>query len=512
MKTMNNPESIIKYNPAQLAFIALRKKHTTLEWSRGTGKSTVLSKQLSDCVHQMPRSTGVIVGNTFAQIKTRTLPSTIKGLEDLGYYKGIHYFVGEKPPKSWKWPEAYQPPLDYKNTMVWYNGTVVTFVSQDHSSSSGRGLNVDWVIGDEAALLDKPLLDTDVLATNRGNEYQVAFYPDGTKKYYKDCELHHSTLFVTSTPITIKGKWIFKNEELAMSNPKEYLFLRANSFVNAYNLGKGWFRDMKKRMSKFLYDAEILNKRIAQIEDGFYPLLREATHTYSSYNNDYFEDYNESSTLSCLGDGDIDLDEPLILGIDWGARINCMVVAQHIGGEIRFIKNFFVKYPKILDHLITEEFNPYYAPHRNKKVYIYYDATGNNHVANSKLTYAEQVQELLTGLGWDVSLMTTERTNTPHETKYHLWNKILAQSDKKYPLFRLNIHNCKETFLSMSLAPAKQGRNDSIRKDKSSERKKNLDQEYATHFSDTGDLIIVGLFLDIMIDSGTPNLPVIISK
>lgn len=488
----------ITYNLAQLAFIIKRVLITILEWGRGTGKSTILARAIIDNVTQLPRSTGVLVAETYAQIKTRTLPSTIQGLEQHGYIKGVHFFVGRRPPEAWNWPEPYQPPLDYKHCIIFWNGTVMLFLSQDGGAASGRGLNVDWVVGDEAARLNKEKFETDVLLTNRGNMYSKAEYPDGTWKYFKDCPLHHSIVLASSTPVTASGMWFIQYDELARLHPDKYVMIRASAEVNRHNLGDEYFANARATMPDFLYKAEVENIRITRVEDGFYPLLNDTAHTYNDFNNEYYFNLANNITPDCQGDHDLDLDSPLIAGVDWGANINCMVVAQRQGDEFRFLKNFFVKPPKIIDHLIDDEFAPYYRKHRNKKIYLWYDATGNNKQANERRTYAQQLKDKLQEHGWTVQLMTERRDNESHLTKYQLWNALLKGDDPRMPKILFNKSNCNELWISMTTAPAKQGQRSAIQKDKSSERNQKMDQEHATHFSDAADVIIVGMFVHLL--------------
>lgn len=488
----------IVYNLAQLVFVLCKQPIKILEWGRGTGKSTILAKDIIDKVTQLPRSTGVMVAETYAQIKTRTLPSTIAGLEQHGIYKDLHYFVGRRPPESWNWPEPYAPPLDYKHCVIFWNGTVMLFVSQDGGAASGRGLNVDWIVGDEAARLDREKFETDVLLTNRGNKMRIANYPDGTWKYYKDCPLHHSITLATSTPITQEGMWILNFEQQAMLEPDRVAFLRASAEVNRDNLGDEYFEQAKASMPDFLYQAEVENKRMTKIEDGFYPLLEEKKHCYNLYNNDYYINLQNNSKPTCLGDGDLNLDAPLICGIDWGGNINCMVVCQDHGSEFRFLNNLFVKHPRVIDHLIEEEFVPYYKDHRKKVMYLWYDPTGNHKVANSRYTFAEQVKKLLETFGWQVQLMTKWGANESHENKYRLWLDLLKGVNPKYPHIKINKYNCKELWISMTTAPAEQKGKELIRKNKSSEKKKGMLQEHATHFSDAADVVVVGMFLHVL--------------
>jgi len=494
----------IEYNLPQLIYAFSLQKFKVCEWSRGTGKSTILGWQIKENVVNLPRSTGVMVASTYAQIKTRTFPSTIASLEMHGLYKDVHFFVGKRPPVSWDWPEPYEPPLDYSHCVIFWNGAVMLFVSQDGGAASGRGLNVDWVVGDEAALLDEAQFNTDVLLTNRGNLERIANYPDGSWAFFREKKQHHSVTLVSSTPITQKGMWILKYEELAVLHPDEYCFISANAETNRKNLGDDYFRVAEETMPKFLYDAEIMNIRVLKIQDGFYPLLSEDAHAYVAFDNNYYSKLTSDEVVNSLGDSDCFMDDPLILGVDFGSAINCMVVAQERADELLFIKNIYVKAPDIIDNLV-DKFADYYVHHKNKLIYLHYDASGNNRVANSKLTYAEQFEALLHAKGWNVIMMTQFNTNVEHSIKYRLWQLVMKGSDERFPKWRINKSNCKELWISMSQAPAKSGYNDAIKKDKKSERNKGYDQAHATHFSDAGDFIVVGMFLNLMYTEALPQ-------
>lgn len=487
----------LEYNQAQFFFLLAFQKFKVLEWGRGTGKSTILGKDIIDKVTQLPRSTGVMVAETYAQIKTRTLPSTIAGLEQHGIHKDIHFFIGKRPPASWNWPEPIEPILDYTHCMIFWNGAIMVFLSQDGGGASGRGLNIDWVVADEAARLDKDLFETDVILALRGGNNKKAIYPDGTWKHYEDCPLHHSVTLATSTPVTLKGRWILKYEELAVLHPEKYCFLSASAEVNRHNLKDDFFETAKAILPDFLYRAEIENERIQQVTDGFYPLLDEQKHTYTAFNNEYYKSLVDNTEATCLGDADLNLHAPLIGGLDWGANINCLVICQDNNSAFNILKNIYVKYPLIIDDLVAK-FVKYYEHHQNKVLNLWYDPSGNNAQANSKRTYAQQVQELLNAAGWTVNLMTRWNNQESHTLKYRLWQNLLKGTDPKYPIIKINKHNCQELWISMTNAPAKQGYNEAIKKDKSSEKKKGFDQAHATHFSDAADVIVVGMFLHFL--------------
>jgi hypothetical protein len=317
-------------------------------------------------------------------------------------------------------------------------------------------------------------------------------------------------MLASSTPLTIEGQWFFKYEESAKDPKNNTLFLRASAMDNMENLGTDFFENQKAIMPDFLYNAEVLNIRVGKITDGFYPRLNERVHCYNRYNLDFYRNMKEDTTLTCESDDDLDPTKPLICAVDWGANINCMVVCQRNGNELRFLNSLYVKSPKILDDLAMEEFVPYYEPHKktNSTIHLFYDPSGNVHVANSKQTYAQQFKKVLEKAGWHVELLTRGQYNVEHLAKHNLWNEILTEKEgvpRKYPLIRFNKNNCKNLWISMTNAPAKRGTNTPIQKVKTSEKRKGFAQEHATHFSDAADLIIVGLFMQIY--TGTDSMP-----
>lgn len=456
-----------------------------IEGGRGLGKSTSIAYQMFKIVTDMPRSNNILVGQTYQQILTRTLPSTIAGLERLGLRKDHDYFVGRRANRKLKWDEPHQPPLDYARSIHFWTGAVFNLVSQDRAGS-GRGLNTDSVIGDECNLLDIEKLNIDTLATMRGSDPRL-----------KDRDMFMTTFFVGTTPLDQIGKWMYKKELEAVADPKSLLYLRASSFENFDNLGEEWFKMMKRSMPDFLYNAEILNIRPARIEDGFYPLLSE-NHFYVNYNYDFYDSIGNRigiESVDSRGDADCNPYQPLEISVDWGASINCMVVCQQDGDELKFINEFYVKSPKILDHLFTEKFIPYYQHHQKKEIFFWYDRNGNSKIANSEMTFFEQARKILEDAGWEVYPMS--RGLDPfHQDKFILWNMLLSEEEAHYPVIRFNRANCKCTIVSMQNAPAKDLKG--ITKDKSSERKKEFPQEEATHFSDAADIIVYGKFKDLL--------------
>lgn len=476
----NMPIRNIELNLMQAsAIIANTKKkipNITIEAARGTGKSTILGWFVKEAVKQLPRSTGILVGETFVQIKTRTLPSTKEGMEMFGMYENIDYVVG-KCGKDLGFELPFQAPDSWSNVIHFRNGTIAVMVSLDNPNS-GRGLNAYWVIGDEAALLTYERLYNNVMTTNRAK-----------KTIFQNKSMLHAQIYVSSVAMTKRGEWFTKREELAKKEPHKYAFIKANAFINAHNLKDGWIDDMRKEaLSQNLFNAEILNIRPRGVQEGFYAQLKPKHYYGSKYNIDLMGGVTEAYTPSCKYDNDLVRGVPLQVNLDFGGKINCMTVSQHLKSinTINFIKEFFRKHPDILDDVV-DDFIDYYEPHKAScnEIHIYRDKSGAKKEANSKTTLAEDVVNRLRAKGWKVVDKTPNTNNPAHLAKYKLINYILAENDERLPKVRINSDQCPNLIISMENAPLKG--DDAFEKDKSSERSKVTLQEHATHFSDTLD-------------------------
>ncbi len=470
---------------AQIMASLAPQKQKFLEWGRGSGKTTYLGYDTLQLVKQMPRASFAMVGSTYSQILSRFMPAIKEGLELFGVYEGVDYVIGSMAGKKMGFKMPFQSPDAFNNIWHFANGCVFQFVSLDHKDS-GRGLNSYAIRGDEAALFDDEKLAINVRNTNRAK-----------KAIFKNASLLHSEVFTSSTPLTKKGKWFTDMEAQAQKNPKEIFFLKATARVNIQNLRADYFEYMRQAYSNdVVYNAEMLNIRPKEITDGFYAQLTEQ-HYYTDYDNAYLEglpvkDLNGKS-FTCKQDLDLQKNKPIVISVDWGANINAMTVSQLQGDTYRVLKEFYVKSPKILDHLFLEEFIPYYEDHGCRDVYFYYDRTGNNRTANSKMTYADQAKAILEKHKWTVYNMTTG-TNPSYMDKFRLINVALKDDGRKnLPKIRINKANCPNLIVSMEHAEI-YDRGRGPEKDKRSERRKGVDQEHATHLSDTFDYPFFSMF------------------
>lgn len=498
---------------------------------RGTGKSEgVLAPKTAKCYFgTMPRSAGVAVGATYNQLLTRTLPALIAGWERLGYVMGQHYLIGKRPTdkwiSQWNWKGPYRPPLDYKYFISWWNGAGCHLVSQDRVGSS-NGITIDWIFGDELKLLNHEKLKTELFPANRG------LIPE-----FKHNPYHHGMTFTTDMPIGTSGRWILDmGEKMDKATVKDILNLQnviyklkgikatalkpmrieidkqiaiindeikelrfgllyyheASTLENIHALGIDYIQQQIRDTTSFQFDTQILNLRPTKIEEGFYPDFDEERHGYFAADNNYLEriDYNfhELHTINCLRDSDRDDNLPLHISIDYNRRIHPMVIAQDDGQEIKVLNGLHALYPAKLKDVL-DMFITYYAPHKRKMVYYWYDHTAVGDMDETRK--CDDVINKLRKSGWVVMPMYTSKAPN-HEAKYRMYGHLLQEDQYYTKYFRINRENCDKLIMSICMASAEQ-RKDGFGKNKNSEKDINFPAEESTHYSDALDMLVWGL-------------------
>lgn len=453
---------------------------------RGAGKTTIMGKHMRDLVLGMPRASFALVGATYTQLLSRTLPSAIEGLEMFGFYQDVDYVIG-RCGKRHGYAMPFQPPQQWNNVIHFANGAIFQLVSLDNPNS-GRGLNSYAEVGDEGLMLDPEKLYNNVKTTNRAQKKEFANNP-----------LLGSEFYVSSMPISRKGMWILEMEAKAKKDPQEYFFIMASALSNPY-LQKDWFKRMKEQApSQLMYDTEILNIRPKGVKDGFYANLNPKVHYYEAYNIGAQEGFDLRTLYkhTSLYDNDVDENAPLDFTFDFGV-FNSVVVGQenNVGKKLqyRILKSMFVKNPKLLDDLLIEQLIPYYRYHKHKVCYIYGGHDGHNKLPNSSRTLYEQIKHILIQHNWTVIVMAKSSAPT-HAEKYLLINSCLKETDPNLPEIRINEHNNPDLIIALERAEAKEGTK-GIEKNKSSERNQSLPQEHATHLTDAFDMPIFHRYND----------------
>ena len=480
------PKVELELNLMQILLEIAEQKTRIIQCGRGSGKSTGAAIDIKNTVYDMPRSKNFILTGTYQQALTRTLPSTIKALEMLGFYKDIHYFIGRKPPVSWKWDDAYEPPLEPKHSIFFMNGTVYDLLSQDTNS---RGANYCNGLADEGQDLDNDKTQSQVIPTMRAEWKRY-----GNKITYRRFSMY------CSMPRNRKGEYIFAFEKLALEHPDEYFYLTAPSRINASNLPPDWFTQQKRILLPSEYDIEIENKRPQQVTGGFYPFFDDRKHSYVDFDNDYLDgviDNNNGYTpeafehMNCLQDKDLRINKPLEISMDYGGWFNGIVTGQENDQyHFKFLSAVSIDEKSSFEDLL-EQWSTYYIPHREKTVFYWFDQTALDRDARSE-TYPEIVKRVLTRNGWTVVEMYIG-AQPSHDDRYKFMVRLYQGNGSELPRVSMNKFHCKWLIVSLNGAKAKQGLK-GMEKDKVDEKNRKIDQRTTTHFSDAHDTLLVGKY------------------
>ncbi|MBQ8223971.1 MAG: hypothetical protein IJZ86_01210 [Bacteroides sp.] len=398
-------EEEIALNPAQMAYLLMPAKNKYVIYSRGTGKSFIVGAEVDENVRLMPRGVTTFAQSTYGQALTKTLPSTFKLLEQLGYKrydtktKTGDYVVCRTPPEGWFRP--YEHLMNYEHCITFSNGHCLYILTQDGNS---RGPNADYNITDEALTLDKEQFDQEVAPTNRGNEHLFGL------KSKNPILKHHGNAFFSSMPYEPEQKWLLEpakyyeeekgihlfdvwnrivklqmqlidaklNADAAMF--KEVwnetirlrrtitpfvsrdgnLFILASIFDNLANVGLSYVIGQYKVMDRLTFMIEILNFIVDKIDHCYYN-LDERHRYYNATNDSYIRDFAENTDFAWQQlaetdsrmDADCNPNKPLEMVCDWGSSACFMEVAQP--GHFDFVTKTL--YPnRIVDNTINEFF------------------------------------------------------------------------------------------------------------------------------------------------------------
>lgn len=397
-------EEEVPVNPAQMSLMLMRARQKYIIFSRGTGKSFINGAELDENIRLMPRGVTTLTQATYGQALTKTLPSTFKMLEQLGYRRYDSktrtgdYVVCRQPPDGWYRP--YEQLLSYEHCICFSNGHVAYILTQDGNS---RGPNADYNITDEALTLDKEKFDQEAAPTNRGNEH--IFGRRSAHPVYK----HHGNTFLSSMPYEPQQKWLLEpsayyekergialvetwnrivklqlqlvqakidgdagqfretwNETVRLRRTIQpfvsqdgTLFMLASIFDNVANVGMGYIVNQYKIMDRLTFMIEILNYIVDRIDNCYYQL--DDHHKYVQPTNDAFIrdfaentdfDWQQLSHTDSRMDADCQPNQPLEVSVDWGSAASFLEVAQpsHYDWAAREVTE------RVVDNTINEFF------------------------------------------------------------------------------------------------------------------------------------------------------------
>lgn len=491
-------------NRAQAYMLAMLCKSMTMVGGRGIGKGLIAASLLRRNVEGMPGSNTGLVGPNSKRMWTNIIPSWDTHLRRWGFVENVHYAWAKKPAKAWGWKEPVIKPMNWENTLSFYNGSYATIISQDRKGTS-NSLSLDYLLIDEAKFIDFNQLKDETIPANRGNGNIFGHL------YY-----HHGIAKFSDMPTTKKGSWFLNDREkcdqenvrvlegliaelMRMKNVVadkvaaherptsaeiHYLrrlsrtvnVLRADTFLykefssieNLEILGEDFIRQCYRDMPPATFRTTIMCRRVEHSEDSFYNSKTDRN-LYTSVNNSYIDslgyDMEKLRHVDCRTDGDIDLTSPLWIAFDANANINWAVVGQPGADmKLRILKSFFVKYERRLPELV-DDICLYYGPLKHKEVVFAFDATfvGNNYGVN-KADFHTVIKECFYRHGWVVREIYIGRPWL-HPVKQQLINGMFL-GQRTYQIL-INEENNPDLLNSIDSAMTVNGTN---QKDKSSEK------------------------------------------
>lgn len=492
---------------------------------RRLGKThAVVAPAVRRNLQHMPRSAGGIVCATFQQALTRTLPGTLAALEDMGFRRDIHYYVGVKPPKSACFPKPVREPISYDRVVSWYNGSIWHLISQDVPGSA-NSLTLQYIVGDEAKFLNFEKLKDEVFPAN-----------GGMRKPWENCPWLNSILFTSDMPTSKKGSWFLNYEDrstpevveaikvclaqiwrLSKEPPNSYTestiafyrrrlaelrsvavyYKECSSVENVLLLGEKYLRQMKRDLPPMVFLTSILCVKPGKLRDGFYSGMTDG-HLYSSFDNAHLELVGYGKTTErreedCRQDGDLQDDQPICVAFDYNANINWLVCGQQSGNRMQTLRSFYVKYSRKLRELV-DDFCSYYRFHNRREVVYYYDSTalGSNYAVNDD-DFATTVCDQFVSNGWQVTPMYIGSPVKHYQKHLMIDQAFKEQGD--YLRIRINEPNNEALIIAMRSAGVRIGPN-GWEKDKSGEKYAETEEdrmEYRTDGTDAWDTLFIGM-------------------
>lgn len=540
------PRQIKYLNAPQMLWARVRAQKTVCIWGRGTGKSEgLVAPYTLDCIHAMPRSNGFLLGTTYEQLLTRTLPPLIAAWESYGYRKGVHFFIGKFAPPAWRWPRAFRYPEKPDHYIQWYNGTGIYLVSQDRPGTI-NGVRTHWGAGDEAKLLNYARVQEEVIPT----------MVNGQAHLWGHLPQYSSLLYCSDMPTTPQGRWLLDMEKemdkevieailytqseltrcqmklaeatgTQVGEPYELRTLTgsqtgrtwhnriahlesalrdlrrdttyvsyASTLDNVHVLGLDGIRQLRRNLDDLTFQTSVLNKRIIGVENGFYSTLSEDLHGYDALNYPYIDrlglaEGQQQTARDARWFTDAVGSQPLDMACDYNAAINCVAVGQEVRQpdlwEYRLLNTMFVLDPlKITDAM--KQFCLFYAWHPNKTVNFFYDNTANGRTAASNVSFADECMRVLREGGWRVNAQYVGQASS-HHGRYLLYGSLFSEKDERLPRFRYNKTAAQHWAFAARQTPVLVS-GEFFKKDKKSEKSRIIPPWEATHLTEAVDTLI----------------------
>jgi hypothetical protein len=270
-------------------------------------------------------------------------------------------------------------------------------------------------------------------------------------------------------------------------------FIEASTLDNIDVVGERYIRQMKRVLTAKQFNTSILNIRERGADFGFYGNFSSEQHSYDDIDYTYIDRQSDLKSLAqpWKKDGDINKNQPLQIACDWGAKIVCMEIGQEFQHCFKYLNSLEVKHPYRIKHL-AKKFDDYYKGYPNKRVTHHFDHTAIHEDASREISYADELKQELTALGWRVEDSYIGQASR-HDTRYKLFARVHAEDDPNTKPVRYNRTNCNNLIIAIENAGTYENAK-GHQKDKKPEGKESVLPEHATHHTDAHDTLYIGVF------------------
>src|SRR5690606_34343539 len=176
---------------------------------------------------------------------------------------------------------------------------------------------------------------------------------------------------------------------------------------------------------------------------------------------------------------------------------NWVTIGQEKEESFDVINSMFVLKPKKIKDLVAR-LDRYYDKKKefNNTIVFHYDHTAIGDNAKDDISFADEWINELSAKGWN--LVSNYIGQAPgHRSRYYLWQAVLA-NDERLPKFRINLANNIDLMISLHATVTRKDKKGDFGKDKSSEQKKTIAPEHATHGGEALDTMIWAKYRPMM--------------
>lgn len=427
-------------------------------------------------------------------------------------------------PHFWK---PVNPIVSYKRTIIFYTGLNITFGSLDRPSTLA-GRSYVFVFGDEAKYF-KPELVANLLKAVRGYSLEYGASPfyrgqcftsdmaelshigeyDWMQREAKNVNLEAILLVIKTglvynsalseavaakdvwlksrsasdlekyrAKMTVASRWRERWMIARMQPGADTFYFRASSYVNVDILSAEWFADAFASGLPDTKTAVLSIKSTLESGDRFYCNLAERHFYFDGIDEAAYEELTMREQEDCRVLRYVRTNEPIRVGVDFGnmCSMTCAQLQRGTAGgrdTMRIVKFLYTLAPEYVEDL-GKKFVRYFAPMKNKVLYLYYDRAGNAYKQVGKDLVTQLKNSILRDgdgrpTGWVVHLMNKDQGNLRQSEEYNFMQVVMAENNPRLPLIRIDAYAAKPLKHSLELARTrvKEG---VVYKDKSSEK------------------------------------------